>query len=110
MPVVAVERRKTLIFLTRNQESERSWTTGICEDRGKQIVLFVRDAVELIAQAIAQSQVPNNFVGVLQKRANLRLAETTWIIGRADPGFVKKLRFTLRADFAKQRPHHVLQL
>src|SRR6266851_1470555 len=103
MPVVAVKGRQPLIFLTGNQESERSWATRICEDCGKQIVLLVGNTVELIAQAIAQSQIPNYFVRVLQKRAELRLAKSAGIIGRTDAGLIKKLRLSLRTDCAKQR-------
>src|SRR5712692_6865909 len=109
MPVVVVKRRQPLVFLSGNHESERSRLTRIREEGRKQIVHFIGNTVELIAQAIAQGEVWKNLVGVLHEGAELGLAEAAGIIGRVLAALVKKLCLSLRADRAEQRPDHVLQ-
>ena len=53
VPIVFVERRQSVSFPC-DLEGERGRATGTREERRKQIIDFRRNAVELVAQAIAQ--------------------------------------------------------
>ena len=57
MPVIAVEGGQTLVFLPSNSKGEGSSPAGIGEERGEQVVYFIRHAIELVAQTIVEGQV-----------------------------------------------------
>ena len=77
VPVIVVKRRQALVFLPGDSEGESSRSTGIGKQRGQQIVHLVRNPVELIAQAIAESEVGEDFESVLREGIEFLLAETS---------------------------------
>lgn len=46
---------------------------------------------------------------ILRERIELLLAQAAHVIGATRASFIKELRFSLRSNHSKERPHHVLQ-
>ena len=75
MPVILVERRQTLVLVTRDREGEGRWAAGIGEERREKVVDLVGDSVELVTQAVTQGQIRNNLVGILDEGIELLLTK-----------------------------------
>src|SRR6266566_7936915 len=92
VPVIAVERRQALFFLPGDPKGEWRGPAGIGKKSGKQVVHFVRNAVELITETVVQSQIRKNFERVLHKGRKIFLAKASQIIRRAVAVLVEELR------------------
>src|SRR5260370_27685879 len=76
VPVVAVERRQAVLLLPSDRKGKRRRPAGVGKKRGKQVVHFIRDAIELVAESIVQREVGKHFESVLCEGPAILLAQT----------------------------------
>ena len=106
-PVVLVEWRSAFADLC---EGERAWPVGRYEKNGQAILHFHGNAKEFVAQAVAESKIGDNFVGILRIKREFPLAEAALVRGSACAACIEELRLCLEINTAKKRPNEVLQV
>src|SRR5208337_2354745 len=98
-----------MVVLSGDREGERRRPAGVGKKRGKQIVHFVGDAIELVAESIVQREIGKNLESVLGEGAEVFLAESAEIIGGTIAALVEELRLGHRSCLTEPPPNHVLQ-
>src|SRR6266568_7984238 len=98
-----------LVPSAHDREGKWCWPAGVGKKRRKQVVQFVGDAIELVAESVVQCKVGKNLERVLGKSIEILLAESTEIIGGTVASLAKELRLGHRSHSAEERPHHVLK-